>query len=180
MHIFTPITRIVATKIPTFQPTCYTTCVALTNLASLCRIAFLHGIQCHKGCRTTLSNMVVSHLNSPRKMESVRSQSGLVQWLDLARCAGAQDGFVFRFLLAVSSFGTPKSQWLKCIKRTLRLEHASQNASGFHISLYCIVYEWIFSTRDKTLSIGPRNAVFWKTRVSEWAFSILKRAFSPI
>ena len=43
----------------------------------------------------------------------------------------------------------------KRIVKTLRFEHASQNASGFCILLYSTVYEWIFGTR--VLSAQPRT-----------------------
>ena len=43
----------------------------------------------------------------------------------------------------------------KRIIRTLRFGHAAQNASGFPVFLYSIVYEWIFGTR--VLSTQPKT-----------------------
>ena len=47
------------------------------------------------------------------------------------------------FKLDRVSFSTPENR----IVKTLCFEHASQNASGFRISLYSIVHEWIFGMR---------------------------------
>ena len=76
----------------------------------------------------------------------------------------------------------------KRIIKTLRFEHASQNASGFRISLYSIVCKWIFDTRafstqpksSKPMCFASNRPCVLKTSVSERAFSIWKRAFSPI
>ena len=77
---------------------------------------------------------------------------------------------VVLWIPAIKNLDRPKR-----ILKSLRFEHASPNASGFHVSLYSIVYKWIFDTRvfstqlksnrQMTLCFASNRPCVLKTRV---------------